>query len=204
MLGYSRLIVLLRAGQMERLAIILILSAALLLQGCEAGSEKAQINQMRQANEICEIKESTNVIEQLSYSTIPIESRFIIDGVYGCVIITPYRLIICQKGTEVNYFYDHGGKSGEYVLDYEKFKEFWRVCSLVDLNQLKRPFCTMETTADFRGKLTIQCKTEKGDFFREVEFTRGKLEDKDFERLIVAMMEMVSENHRLPDWRGID
>ena len=182
---------------MRNMLIELILIAALLFGGCNHQDEQFPTHQIRPGYEICPMEVCTDVVNHVSYSIAPIESRFMIEGYYGCIAAFPYRLVICQKGPDVIYIFNDGE---EHVLDYEQFEKFWYFCSLIDLNLLKPSYGSMRTTADFRGHLSIECRTESGRFVRKVMLQVGMIEDAEFIKLINAMMKMVSKSHRLPGW----
>ena len=184
---------------MKNLSIKLMLLIALLYAGCNNQDEHLPIDNIRPADEICKLETCTDIVDQISYSDIPIESRFAIEGYYGCIAAFPYSLVICQKGTDVTYVFND---SESHLLNYSRFEKFWHLCSLMDLNLLKSTYGSMASTADFRGHLTIECRIGKGRFFKKIEFQMGLIEDSKFAKLINSVMKMVSKRHRLPIWLG--
>jgi hypothetical protein len=123
------------------------------------------------------------------------ETKFEIRGGYGCIAFIPYNLTIHQKGQSVTYTFN--GK--ERVMDYEQFRRFWKVCSSIDLCRLGSSYGMMETTADFRGDLTIEVTNGKEIWSRKIQFIKGEIGDKRFKELIDTMMKLVDKDERLPE-----
>jgi hypothetical protein len=122
------------------------------------------------------------------------ETKFEIKGGYGCIAFIPYNLSIHQKGENITYTFN----DKEGLIDKTKFDRFREVYSSIGLCNLHSSYGTMQSTADFRGDLTIEITNDKGSWTRKIDFT-GRIEDGNFKLLIESMMNLVDKDERLPD-----
>jgi hypothetical protein len=107
-------------------------------------------------------------------------------------------LRVSQKGRAITYTLNDKKQD----IKYEKFERFWQICKSINPDSLGSSYGSMKTTADFRGTLTIEVKTERESIEKKIEFIRGSIENEGFRRLINSMMEMVEAQDRLPKFGG--
>ncbi|MBN2183658.1 MAG: hypothetical protein JW715_17245 [Sedimentisphaerales bacterium] len=130
-------------------------------------------------------------IKTINDLNIPIESRFEIKGHYGCIAPYPYNIIIHQRGQNVIITSIINRDRKKYHQDFDKFLIFWLIYSSIDINSLQESYGEMETTADFRGKLSINVTTQEGQQSKDVGILAGRLEDGDLAKLIKGMTWLV-------------
>ncbi len=125
---------------------------------------------------------------------VPVKSSFSIMGDYACLAPIPYNLRIEQEGTRVTYLF----RDKEYVIAYRDFQTFWRALASMDIEGLRASYFRMTTTADFRGDLILDITTEHGRTGKNITFTYGPSNDPAIDRIVVPMMNMLRDAHRLP------
>jgi hypothetical protein len=130
---------------------------------------------------------------------IPIESKFEIRGIYGCIAPYPYNFTIHQKGKDViiknRTDYQH---RIEYRSDFSRFVIFWFIYSSIDINSLKDSYGKMASTADFRGVISINVITKDEEFSRDIKIIAGTLEDNEVSKIIRSMVWLFHPERTIP------
>ncbi len=141
-------------------------------------------------------------IEQITLckNVLPLESKFEIEGHFGCVISQPYKLTIIQEGSDIRYgsSFSEDKEMGYYPVEYDKFKRLWIACEKANIGSLKKRYGENQSTGDFHGKFTCEIQLEDRIVSKEIFLTYGKINDIHFGEIFDKIMEALPSDAHLP------
>lgn len=140
-------------------------------------------------------------IKTIDYSVLPLHAVFHLKGtqfhpssVYDIEITQEgeamhCRIVLAAQGVETN-----NGKS----IPPDKFSDFWKSCSLVDLASLADSYGDIQTYGDFQWDLTIEVATRNGQFTRDILFANQEISDARFARLVTLILNLADTPVNIP------
>ena len=133
-------------------------------------------------------------------STMPLKSKFEIEGSWGCLARQDYKVAIVQEANIVTF----SSKVSGYELvnqpvDYEKFRELWAAYIAVKSKPLRGNYVDGgRTTASFIGFLTCEALFENKDSVKEEYGVLQQINDERYAVFLDKMMEALPPEAHLP------
>lgn len=140
-------------------------------------------------------------IKTIDYSELPLHAVFHLKGtqfhpssVYEIEIAQEgeamhCRTVLAMQGKEAN---------NEKSIPLDKFSEFWKACSVVDLVSLADSYGDIQTYGDFQWDLTIEVGTRNGQFSRDIMFANQEISDARFARLVSLILKLADTPVSIP------
>lgn len=181
-------------------SIIILTLVTAVISGCR-GKEDASIVSAEKTTQEKSLQVMNDPNEPNNTEALPLESRFEIAGIFGCVCAHPYQIIVEQKGRDVKYKVTFVGTTYEKCdVDFKIYQDLWKTCCDINLDALDRSYGVMCKTSDFRGTFNVDIKYKDRMLSKKIGLEYGYIKEEQFKDLIDKIMEMAPSDMMLPQY----